>query len=78
MAQQKKQTEHNIATPEGVVKPCPELQQMHFVLQDNYHVFLLSLEDILLCLREAEKHGEVPHINDVWWGTLQIAFPRLR
>ncbi|HFW3091131.1 TPA: hypothetical protein ACIBE3_004833 [Salmonella enterica subsp. enterica serovar Reading] len=78
MKTKKKHTEHNIAIPEGMVKPCPELQQMHFVMQDNYHIFLLSLENILLCLREAEKHGEVPRINDEWWIRLQSSFPCLR
>lgn len=69
------QAEHNSAVPQGLVKPCPELERMHFVMKDNHHVFLLSLENILLCLREAERQGEVPQIAEAWWSTLSWRYP---
>ncbi|HFG7806515.1 TPA: hypothetical protein ACGIM3_000630 [Salmonella enterica subsp. enterica serovar Java] len=67
--------EHNPAVPQGLVLPCPEMERMHFVMKDNHHTFLLSLENILLCLREAEKKGEVPQIDEAWWGTLSWSYP---
>ncbi|ECR8548928.1 hypothetical protein F2D81_15720 [Salmonella enterica] len=72
---QMRQAEHNSAVPQGLVKPCPELERMHFVMKDNHHVFLLSLENILLCLREAERQGEVPQIAEAWWSTLSWRYP---
>ncbi len=68
----------NWAYPLGVLIPSPELPQLHFVMKDNYHTFLLSLENILLSLREAERQGEVPPIADEWWMTLQGKFNVLR
>ncbi|WP_309188399.1 hypothetical protein [Escherichia marmotae] len=44
----------NWASPQGALIPSPELPQLHFVMKDNYHTFFLSLENILLCLREAD------------------------
>ncbi|ENZ0463603.1 hypothetical protein ACFKH8_004964, partial [Salmonella enterica] len=67
--------EHNPAVPQGLVLPCPEMEQMHFVMKDNHHTFLLSLKNILLCLREAEKQGEVPQIDEAWWDTLSWRYP---
>ncbi|HIB1384596.1 TPA: hypothetical protein ACWV7G_001499 [Salmonella enterica subsp. enterica serovar Muenchen] len=67
--------EHNPAAPQGLVLPCPEMERMHFVMKDNHHTFLLSLENILLCLREAEKQGEVPQIDEAWWDTLSWRYP---
>ncbi|EAM1267168.1 hypothetical protein D6P04_22260 [Salmonella enterica] len=60
------------------VIPSPELPQLHFVMKDNYHTFLLSLENILLCLREAERQGEIPPVGDEWWSHLQRKFDVLR
>ncbi|MGS3076866.1 hypothetical protein AB2909_14825 [Escherichia coli] len=68
----------NWASPQGALIPSPELPQLHFVMQDNYHTFLLSLEDILLCLREAERQGEIPPVGDEWWVALQGKFDVLR
>ncbi|EBS0651398.1 hypothetical protein PJ142_003239 [Salmonella enterica] len=68
----------NWAYPLGILVPSPKLPQLHFVMKDNYHTFLLSLENILLSLREAERQGEVPPIADEWWGTLQGKFDVLR
>ncbi|ENW9430759.1 hypothetical protein [Salmonella enterica] len=67
--------EHNPAVPQGLVLPWPEMEQMHFVMKDNHHIFLLSLKNILLCLREAEKQGEVPQIDEAWWDTLSWSYP---
>lgn len=67
--------EHNPAVPQGQVLPCPEMERMHFVMKDNHHTFLLSLENILLCLREAEKQGEVPQIDEAWWDALSWSYP---
>ena len=47
-------------------------------MKDNYHTFLLSLENILLCLREAERQGEIPPVGDEWWSHLQRKFDVLR
>ncbi|EHE6020385.1 hypothetical protein JMS36_001792 [Salmonella enterica] len=67
--------EHNPAVLQGLVLPCPEMECMHFVMKDNHHTFLLSLKNILLCLREAEKQGEVPQIDEAWWDTLSLRYP---
>ncbi|HGI9863893.1 TPA: hypothetical protein ACJVS1_001282 [Salmonella enterica subsp. enterica serovar Montevideo] len=67
--------EHNPAVPQGLVLPCPEMERMNFVMKDNHHTFLLSLENILLCLREAEKQGEAPQIDEAWWETLSWRYP---
>ncbi|AHG19504.1 hypothetical protein Z042_07670 [Chania multitudinisentens RB-25] len=68
----------NWAYPDGVLVPSPELPQLHFVMKARHHTFLLSLENILLCLQEAERQGEVPTIEDIWWVTLQGKFDVLR
>lgn len=68
----------NRASPQGALIPSPELPQLHFVMKDNYHTFLLSLENILLCLREAERQGEIPPVGDEWWPHLQRKFDVLR
>ncbi|WP_431888478.1 hypothetical protein PJ912_27225 [Pectobacterium colocasium] len=66
------------AHPQGIVLPSIELPTTHFVMQDNHHVFFVSLEHILLCLQEAEKQGEVPPLESEWWITLQGTYPSLR
>lgn len=68
----------NRASPQGALIPSPELPQLHFVMKDNYHTFFLSLENILLCLREAERQGEIPPVGDEWWSHLQRKFDVLR
>ncbi|MGR6773652.1 hypothetical protein ACU36R_18805 [Pectobacterium brasiliense] len=73
-----KDHQQNQALPQGIVLPSPGLPTTHFVMQDSHHVFLMSLEHILLCLQEAEKQGEVPPLESEWWITLQGTYPSLR
>ncbi|MCQ6909735.1 hypothetical protein [Escherichia coli] len=66
----------NRASPQGALIPSPELPQLHFVMKDNYHTFLLSLENILLCLREAERQGEIPPVGDNTFRTERLDMQR--
>lgn len=67
--------EHNPAVPQGLVLSYPEMECMHFVMKDDHHTFLLSLENILFCLREAGKQGEVSPIDEAWRDTLSWRYP---
>jgi hypothetical protein len=67
----------NLARSVAGIRPSPELQEMHFVLQDNSHTMLMPLETLLRCLREAEKQGEVPVIPEEWWTLLNCKYPEI-
>ena len=67
----------NLARSVAAIRPSPELQEMHFVLQDRCHTVLMPLETLLRCLREAEKLGEVPVVPDVWWSLLDCKYPEI-
>lgn len=68
----------NLARSVAAIRPSPELQEMHFVLQDNCHTMLMPQETLLRCLREAEKQGEVPVIPEVWWALLSSKYSEIR
>lgn len=36
----------------------------------------IGLSDILLCLRFAEEHGEVPKLPGVWWNEISGMYPK--
>lgn len=67
----------NLARAVAGIRPAPELQEMHFVLQDNVHTMLMPLGTLLNCLRDAEKQGEVPAIPDEWWALLNCKYPEI-
>lgn len=46
------------------------VEELMFMMKDNYHEFSLGLSIILKCLAIAEKEGYVPPLSDDWW--LQI------
>ncbi|ELQ9312144.1 hypothetical protein R3D73_005190 [Serratia marcescens] len=54
------------------------LSEMHFVMQDNYHQFTLSLGTMLECLQVAEREGEVPPLPAEWWQLLQRSYRQLK
>ncbi|EBA1947713.1 hypothetical protein FEI17_03815 [Kosakonia radicincitans] len=70
-------SEPNQARPVAAIRPSPEMQEMHFVLQDRCHTVLMPLETLLRCLREAEKLGEVPVIPEAWWSLLNCKYPEI-
>lgn len=70
----------NMAICRGVVLPDPDVMtepQCHFVMEDQYHRFMLPLSTLLLCLQEAEKQGEVPELSEAWWQSLKWQYPVL-
>lgn len=67
----------NVAQSVAGIRPSPDLQEMHFVLQDRSHTMLMPLETLLLCLREAEKQGEVPVLPVEWWALLNCKYPEI-
>lgn len=71
------QAEPNLARSVAGIRPSPELQEMHFVLQDNCHTMLMPLETLLRCLREAEMQGEVPVLPEIWWALLNCKYPEI-
>ncbi len=70
-------SEPNQVRSVAAIRPSPEMQEMHFVLQDRCHTVLMPLETLLRCLREAEKLGEVPVIPEVWWSLLNCKYPEI-
>ena len=70
-------SEPNKAIPVAAIRPSPEMQEMHFVLQDKCHTVLMPLDTLLRCLRDAEKLGEVPAIPEVWWSLLKYKYPEV-
>lgn len=69
--------ERNQARSVAAIRPSPEMQEMHFVLQDKCHTVLMPLETLLRCLCEAEKLGEVPVIPEKWWSLLKYKYPEI-
>lgn len=57
--------------------PDDAVNDAYFVLQDEQHSFTVPLETILLCLRFAEREGEVPALPTEWWQLLQICYRQL-
>ncbi|MEB7587795.1 hypothetical protein NGC36_21240 [Serratia rubidaea] len=57
--------------------PDDVLDDTYFVMQDGQHSFIVPLETILLCLRFAEREGEVPALPLEWWQLLQIRYRQL-
>ncbi|WP_139810952.1 hypothetical protein [Pantoea cypripedii] len=71
------QSEPNKARSVAAIRPSPEMQEMHFVLQDNCLTVLMPLETLLRCLRDAEKQGEVPVIPEELWSLLKYKYPEI-
>lgn len=56
----------------------PDLMDTHyFLLKSGKTEFLLSLENVLECLKFSEKEGIVPEINSDWWCAMITTYPDL-
>lgn len=48
-----------------------------FSLKKGAIEFKIGLSDILMCLRFAEKQGEIPELPRMWWTRLSGMYPKL-
>lgn len=48
-----------------------------FGLKKGDEHFKIGLSDILMCLKFAEEHGEVPELPSMWWVRLSNLYPKL-
>ncbi|WP_447870047.1 hypothetical protein [Serratia fonticola] len=67
----------NTAEVEKKCSPDEDIHDIHFVMRDEQHHFIMTLETVLSCVRFAEQEGEVPALPLEWWQLLQTRYRQL-
>ena len=60
---------------EEIVDPEKTNERIWFSLQKGDIQFKIGLTDVLLCLKFAEKIGEIPPLPPLWWDTIEKMYP---
>jgi len=67
----------NTAEVEQRCLPSLNVHDIHFVMRDEQHHFIMTLETVLSCLRFAEQEGDVPALPLEWWKLLLTRYRQL-
>ena len=67
----------NSTEVEQACSPNKDVHDIHFVMRDEHHHFIMTLETVLSCLHFAEQEGEVPALPLEWWQLLQTRYRQL-
>ncbi|MEL5597083.1 hypothetical protein [Serratia ureilytica] len=67
----------NTAEMEQRCPPSEDVHDIHFVMRDGQHHFIMTLETVLSCLRFAEREGDIPALTLEWWQLLQARYRQL-
>ena len=52
-------------------------ENLIFTFKKDETLFHIPLSQILECLLIAETEGEVPHIDESWWDSLESIYPNI-
>lgn len=52
-------------------------ENLIFTFKKDETLFHIPLSQILECLLIAETEGEVPHIDESWWNSLESIYPNI-
>ena len=60
---------------EEIVNPEHTDERIWFSLQKGDIKFEIGLTDVLLCVKFAERIGEIPPLPALWWDAIEALYP---